>query len=212
MKSRTEVVNDSLERDRIVSMSDGFILSSKVLREEHLPDGTVRVRIIAQVVDEQTQAPDVGNRSQAVLSDRSADAASRADRQRNAAEMLGLVLEEARYPLGMFHATPTRPRMNKGTDFTELTWTTKLHANDAAWSRFVRDSGRALAALGAADSIVPWHARAAGRRLRDLTTAPPTIGRLADGSSDSAPPHARERSIPSRTPRECRGASGAERS
>jgi hypothetical protein len=178
--SRTRVERSAVTEDTILSLSDGSILSTKLLSEGVDESGTYKVRIMAVVANDQViedlmrlegiEKPEVVDPVQNRQSTQFRTAA--------AVELFQDIIRQSEYPLGMFAAEARFSKRGGASRHVTSGIECVIRVDERRWRAFVSGSSRCLAALGAMDSPVDWRPRSAGTRQVEFARQPPVVGNL----------------------------------
>ena len=178
--SRTTVQDDELIEDKSLSLTDGYVAQTKLLREWTEMDGSFRVHILAVVVNDSISERKLReeNIPKPVTIDASGAQETRSARTRDATDLLVDSMQQSNFPLGMFELDPSESIVRAAADGTHIAFACTVRVDHARWNAFLSRLRRCLPALGSMDAMVGWKPRSIGGRLADLTKRPVAVGNV----------------------------------
>lgn len=193
--SRTELRNGELVENRALSLSDGYIARSIVLREWQDSSNRYHVQLHAVVVDSPLSELELrrNNTPNPAILDTEGARDTQLIRTQEATALLADTLEQSSFPLGIFEVDPTGSTIRRNRDGGTIVIECALRVDRSRWNAVLRRMSRCLAALGAMDSPVRWRSRSIGGRIADLMGRSAVVGQFlgspltAHLTSQSAP-------------------------
>jgi hypothetical protein len=189
------VVNDQLVQSSVLSLSDGYVARSAVLREWRDAEGLYHVQLHAVVVDSPLSELELrrNNTPNPAILDTEGARDTQLIRTQEATALLADTLEQSSFPLGIFEVDPTGSTIRRNRDGGTIVIECALRVDRSRWNAVLRRMSRCLAALGAMDSPVRWRSRSIGGRIADLMGRSAVVGQFlgspltAHLTSQSAP-------------------------
>ena len=192
VSARRKVQDNRLVEDEVLSLSDGYISESRILREWVDEQGLYHVRIWAAVVDDATSESMLRDASIPKPEDRDPDAAeaTRSSRATDAVEVLMDTLERTNFPVGMFAISSEGCSARPTSDGAIVTVDCIIRPDESRWRAFLTRSRRALSALGSMDGAVRWRSRTVETRSLALSGQAVVIGKIGSSPVTAKMTHA----------------------
>lgn len=178
--ARSSVVNDELVQSSVLSLSDGYVAQSTVLREWRDAEGLYHVELHAIVVDSPLSEVELreNDTPKPAILDTEGARDTQLIRTQEATALLADTLNQSNFPLGIFEVDPSGSKIRRNGDEGTIAIDCVLRVDRSRWNAVLRRMSRCLAALGAMDSPVRWRSRPIGGRLADLGGRPVLVGQF----------------------------------
>lgn len=178
ISANSSVLNDELVESDVLSLSDGYVARSTVLREWRDTEGLYHVELQAVVVDSALSELELrrNDTPKPTILDDDGVRETQLIQTQEATALLADTLEQSNFPLGIFQVDPSGSKIRRAVDEGTIAIDCVLSVDRSRWDTVLRRMSRCLAALGAMDSPVRWRSRSIGGRRADLASRPVVVG------------------------------------